>query len=307
MADYHVPKGVSAETLREILSGWAAVGAAAEPRHTADVESVVDVSDAVSRQTRFLEDVGILEAEGQKHRLTADGQAVAGALATDDDERARAAFRELLTAWPPTESLRGVVRDNPTPTDELVAVLAGLTGSDVDTSRVRSGLTTLLDLYEWAGLLGRDDDGRYVLPGDDAGETAAGDEDGDRATTDSDGETGDDGDDGTMPVTVDGGPHGGTFDSPADALAADTDALVADAENAPSLDALLSELGVDDDVTPEMLSESVEATRLATSLTEEDAEDSSALELSVAADADADQLEALVRALRRGLVEDPEK
>ncbi|MFC6989434.1 hypothetical protein ACFQJD_13300 [Haloplanus sp. GCM10025708] len=170
MPAYHVPKGVSLDTLKEILVGWSAVGAAAEPRYTSAVEDETGVSDAVGRQNRFLEQVDILESEGQKHRLTGIGQALAGALAAGDEERAKARARELLEDWPPTEEIRGLVRENPTAEETLVPLVAAVTGQDVDASRIRSGITTLLDLYEWAGLLERDERERYVLPSGEAEE-----------------------------------------------------------------------------------------------------------------------------------------
>ncbi|WP_218779108.1 hypothetical protein, partial [Halobacterium hubeiense] len=164
MATHHIPKGVSLDTLREIIAGWDAVGAAAEPKYTTAVEEATDISDAVGRQTRFLEDVGVLTGEGQQHRLTDRGQALAGALAVDDEERASGRARELLADWPVTEELRGIVRGNPSTEDELVPLVAAITGHDPEASRVRSGITTLLELYDWVGLLDRDEDGTYRLP-----------------------------------------------------------------------------------------------------------------------------------------------
>lgn len=165
MADeYHVPKGVGLDTLREILAGWDAVGAGAEPQYTADVEEATGISDAVRRQTRFLEDLGVLESEGQKHRLTHRGEQLASALANGDEARAREAARQLLATWPLTEEVRGIVRGNPTDESELVDLVATMVDEDADSSRVRSGVSTLLELLEWAQLLERDSAGRYRMP-----------------------------------------------------------------------------------------------------------------------------------------------
>lgn len=164
MPTYHIPKGVSRDALEAVVAGWDAAGAATEPKHTTDVEAVTDITGAVERQTQFLDSVGVLEAAGEKHRLTERGRALADALAAGDDDRARERARELLVEWPVTESVRGIVRGNPTDEDELVRIVAAATGHDPDASRVRSGAATLLDLYDWAGLLERDD-GRYRLPG----------------------------------------------------------------------------------------------------------------------------------------------
>ena len=60
-----VPRGVSRETLLTVLAGWYREGAAEEPVHTGDVAERTGYTDATSRQTRFLESIGALEAVGQ--------------------------------------------------------------------------------------------------------------------------------------------------------------------------------------------------------------------------------------------------
>ncbi|WP_058366974.1 hypothetical protein [Haloparvum sedimenti] len=169
MADAHaVPKGVGLDALREILAGWSEVGAAAEPRYTADVADATGYSDAAGRQTRFLEDLGVLDPteSGQKHRLTDEGEQLAGALAIDDEGYAREHAADLLREWPVTEELRAILRGNPTAEEDLIPLLATVAGVDPEKRRVETGLSTLLDLYEWAGLLDRDEEGRYRLPGE---------------------------------------------------------------------------------------------------------------------------------------------
>ncbi|MFB6234506.1 MAG: hypothetical protein ABEH81_02785, partial [Halopenitus sp.] len=166
MTEHHVPKGVSLETLKEVLAGWAAVGAASEPQYTSEVESVTELSDTVGRQTRFLEDVGALAAEGQKHRLTEAGDELASALAVDEEERAKDAARDLLSSWDVTRRVRGLVRGNPLSEDDLVDHVITVVDEDHDSGRVRSGVSTLLEFMEWAELLNRDLEDRYRLPAD---------------------------------------------------------------------------------------------------------------------------------------------
>lgn len=173
---HHIPKGVSLDTLLQIVAGWSAVGAAAEPKYTSTVEDATDIADAVGRQTRFLEELGLLEPEGQQHRLTDRGQALAGAVAVEDEVQARKHAREALAEWPVTVQVRGIVRENPTAEADLVPLVAAVTGQDLDADRVRSGLTTLLELYDWAGLLDRDEEGRYRLPETERAEEAAAEE-----------------------------------------------------------------------------------------------------------------------------------
>lgn len=131
----HIPKGVGLDTLLDILAGWAAVGAAAEPQYTSEAEDLTGVTDAVGRQTRFLEDIGVLEAEGKKHELTEAGKGLTGPLVMDEREKARERARELLTEWPVTEEIRGIVRENPMSEEQLAPLVAGLIGEDPDTGR----------------------------------------------------------------------------------------------------------------------------------------------------------------------------
>jgi len=154
---------VSPETLREILAGWGQAGADSEPTYTANVEEHTSVSDAVGRETKFFEELGLLEPHKQRHQLTEAGEQLAGALAAGDGDRAKARAREVLSDWELTEDVRGLL-EGPTSEETLVPLVAELAEQDLNTSRVGSGLSTLLDLYDWAGVLERDDEGRYRLP-----------------------------------------------------------------------------------------------------------------------------------------------
>jgi hypothetical protein len=182
MSEHDIPKGVDFETLREVLVGWYEVGAAEEPTYTAEVEEVTSVADVVGRQTRFLEEIGVLDPRKQKHELTDAGEALTAALADGDEEQARRAANELLGEWKLTEEVRGVVAENPMPEARLVPLVAELAGQDLETSRVETGLTTLLEFYDWADLLDSDDEGRYRLPAPDKPDPEQSTEDG---TTDS--------------------------------------------------------------------------------------------------------------------------
>jgi len=164
MTTHPVPKGVSLETLQEIVAGWYAAGAASDPQYTTDVEAHTSVSDVVGRQTRFLEAIGILDPHKQKHRLTDAGTTLATALAEDDHEQARAQARDLLADWELTDDVRGVLDQNPMTESALLPVVAALAGQDLDTSRVETGIETLLALYAWAGILEPDSEGRYHSP-----------------------------------------------------------------------------------------------------------------------------------------------
>lgn len=171
--DYHIPKGVSVETLREIVIGWAATGGAVEPQQTTAVAKWTGITDAVGRQTRFLEAVGILEQVGQNHRLTDAGKSLAGALMIPDPALAAEQANELLADWDLTDKVRGILRANPLPRATIVPLVATLAGEDLSASRVRTGITTLLDLFEWADIVARDAEGRYCVAETDDGVTVA--------------------------------------------------------------------------------------------------------------------------------------
>jgi len=145
MPTYHLPRDVSRDALLDVVAGW-------------------DDTAPAMEQTEFLESVGVIAHTGEGYQLTERGRALAGALADGDEARARERARVLLGDWAATEGVRGVVRGNPTDADELARIVAGMTGHDPEDSGVRGGFETLLECYEWAGLLGRDGDGRYRLP-----------------------------------------------------------------------------------------------------------------------------------------------
>ncbi|PSQ22137.1 hypothetical protein BRD04_05035 [Halobacteriales archaeon QS_9_67_17] len=164
MTERPIPKGVSLDTLRDIVAGWAAVGAADEPQYTSDVAEATGISDAVGRQTRFLEAVDVLESEGQHHVLTEAGAPLAQALDSGATDEAREHATDLLGDWTVTDELYGLLRRNQVEREQLERHLAAITDHDHTNSRVSSGVGTLLDLYEWAGLLDRDDEDRCRIP-----------------------------------------------------------------------------------------------------------------------------------------------
>ena len=173
MTELHVPKGVSRETLLSVVRGWYEAGADAEPVHTSAVADRLDLADSVSRQTRFLESLGVLQPVDQQHRLTESGISLGRALAQDDTPGAVERLRSLLAEWPLSETLRGALGGRSLSEAAVVAELADAVDAEPE-GRVRTGLTTLLDCYVWTGLLERED-GRYRLAEESAGEEEAGD------------------------------------------------------------------------------------------------------------------------------------
>ncbi|GAA0644840.1 hypothetical protein [Salarchaeum japonicum] len=169
MGEHAIPKGVDRDTLLDVIAGWAEAGAADDPVYTKDVADELDVSDAVGRQTPFLEELGVLDPDGQQHELTDAGERLATALRDGDTDAAREHARRLLDDWPPTADVRGLLRDNSLGEERLHALLAALTDHEPE-GRADTGLHTLLDLYVWTGVLERDDD-TYRLPDADTDES----------------------------------------------------------------------------------------------------------------------------------------
>lgn len=167
MSEHHVPKGASFDTLTEIIAGWREAGADEEAKYTSDVEEATGIADAVGRQTRWLEELGVLERDGQRHRLTKRGAELAEAFMEEDEEVARETMGELLGGWRLTEDVRGLLRANPLDEDEATDAVAAFAGEDPGSARARSGVTSLLQLYEWANILERDSEGRLRIPAEE--------------------------------------------------------------------------------------------------------------------------------------------
>ena len=171
MEESALPKGVGHETLLEVVAGWHAVGAAEEPAQTAEVAEETGITDAVGRQTRFLESLGVLESEGQRHRLTDEGASLADALDDGRGAEARTHARDLFEAWPLTDRVVGLVRGNPLPEETLVRQVTALAGVAPERSRHRTGARALVEALAWAGLLDWTPEGYAPGPATAAGES----------------------------------------------------------------------------------------------------------------------------------------
>ena len=171
MEETALPKGVGHETLLDVVAGWHAVGGAEAPAPTADVADETGIADAVGRQTRFLESLGVLESEGRHHRLTDRGASLAAALDDGRSAEARTHARDLFEAWPLTDRVVGLVRGNPLPEDTLVRQVTALAGVDPERSRYRTGARALVETLAWAGLLDWTPEGYAAGPATGAGES----------------------------------------------------------------------------------------------------------------------------------------
>ncbi|GAB7095144.1 hypothetical protein JCM30237_22970 [Halolamina litorea] len=174
MTALHVPKGVSRETLLDVVRGWYEAGADTDAVGTSTVADRLDLADSVSRQTRFLESLGVLQTEDQQHRLTDPGIELGRALAEGDTAAAVERLGTLLADWPLSDTLHDALAGRSLSAAAVVAELADTIDEDPE-GRVRTGLTTLLECYVWTGLIEREN-GRYALPENDAGRSDDGTE-----------------------------------------------------------------------------------------------------------------------------------
>lgn len=159
-----LPTGVDLERFLECLAGWDAAGAADGPRRADEVEQVTGNFDAVQAQVPFLQAMGVLVHEETGQRLTERGSDLARALATGDVDRARDQARGLLGGVPLTETVSGIVRGNPVRESELVPLVVTASRRSTGDDRAHADALTLVNLFEWAGVLTRDESGRYRIP-----------------------------------------------------------------------------------------------------------------------------------------------
>ncbi len=77
------------------------------------------IEDVVGRQTRSPESLGVLEAEGQRHRPTEAGAPPAAALDDGRSAEAQSHVRTLFAAWAFADRVVGIARRNPLAEDAL--------------------------------------------------------------------------------------------------------------------------------------------------------------------------------------------
>lgn len=143
------------------MVGWYRADAHEEPKSNSDVAGYTSISEStISRQNKFLTDIGILEKEGQQRKLTDTGLKITKNLAMAQEGPAKREFRTLLENMELTDQLHSIVEMNgPLEEEALLKELASITGFDNE-GRHKTGLRSLADLYEWAGYF-ETSDGHY--------------------------------------------------------------------------------------------------------------------------------------------------
>lgn len=161
MSDHPVPK-TQIETLNKVIEGYYEAAEIGEVVEDEDVEEESEYSDdVISRQKKFLADVGILDKDGYDYTLLEPGYQIGRALAFDRESDAKEVFRELLKEWEVTGQLKEDLDDREVDEEEVVDSLAYLTETDLSSPRKKTGLSALVDIYSWTDILSETNDGKY--------------------------------------------------------------------------------------------------------------------------------------------------
>lgn len=159
MTEYEIPKRASRDQLLSILKAYYLEGAHNDAVTTSAVENTLGTSDIVGRQTAFLTEIGILEKEGTKRRLTETGEKISEAIMAENDELAKSLFATNLQDWEFVVDITKFVqmRDDGASRDSLAEFLdANASSSD------RTGINSLIDILTWSGVLEKAEDGFIV-------------------------------------------------------------------------------------------------------------------------------------------------
>lgn len=162
MSEYEVPKRVSADGLKNIIKGYYLEGAHNEPVKTKGVEKTTDMGDRVGRQTKFLNEIGIVnKSAGNRgeRKLTKEGESIAEALMGGNNTLAQSLMRDLLEGWEFTEKITGFIdmNEGSISENELIEYMSANA-----TSTNKTGHRALIDLLVWSNIL-TEEDGKYLV------------------------------------------------------------------------------------------------------------------------------------------------
>lgn len=157
MSAHPVPKA-QIETIKNVIEGYYQAANVGEIVTDKDVSNTSSASeDTVRRQKKFLADIGVLDKDGHDYTLLEPGRKAGHALAYGRETDAIETINGLLAGWEVTDDLKNDMRDETRSRDEVIDTLAYLTETDVSSSsgssRRKTGIEALADLYQWVGIL----------------------------------------------------------------------------------------------------------------------------------------------------------
>jgi hypothetical protein len=160
-----VPYAISLRGLLEVISAWNRARAYDESLSAQEVaERASYKTKTVTRQSPFLCQIGILEREGQKYRLSSSGRRVARLVDHSQEEEFKEAMRELLLDCRELKSVLGFISDDSQVTkDQLVTRVIMQSDRPSDDHNARTGATALVDLLEEVGLIRFDGEGVHAV------------------------------------------------------------------------------------------------------------------------------------------------
>ena len=150
-----VPYAISLSGLLEVISAWNRARAYEEPLSAQEVaERASYKRKTVTRQSPFLCQIGILEREGQRYRLSPIGRRVARLVDHSQDEEFKDAIRELLLECRELRSILDFIPKGSEVTKEQL-ITRVIMHSDRPSAdhNARTGANALVDLLEEVGMI----------------------------------------------------------------------------------------------------------------------------------------------------------
>ncbi len=160
-----VPYAISLSGLFEVISAWNRARAYEEPLSAQEVaERASYKRKTVTRQSSFLCQIGILEREGQKYRLSPIGRRVARLVDHSQEEDFKNAMRELLLDCRELKPVLDFINKDSEVTNEQL-IMRVIMHSDRPSAdhNARTGANALVDLLEEVGMIRIEEDRVHVV------------------------------------------------------------------------------------------------------------------------------------------------
>lgn len=158
MPEFSVPSNATIDRLNQIIVGWYRSKAHESPVANAEVTKRTGVPETeVSRQNAFLQDIGILQKEGNQFKLTPLGTEYARLLDFGQLEEAKVSLRTIFRQWNSFQQIFDYVDlKGPLSKDDVLARI-GLAAEKKPTGGTRTGISAVVDLLLFCGMLVQQD------------------------------------------------------------------------------------------------------------------------------------------------------
>jgi len=160
-----VPYAISLSGLLEVISAWNRARAYEEPLSAQEVaERASYKRKTVTRQSPFLCQIGILEREGQRYRLSPIGRRVARLVDHSQEEEFKDAIRDLLLDCRELKSILDFIsKDSEVSKEQLIMRVIMHSDRPSADHNARTGANALVDLLEEVGIIRIDEDRVHVV------------------------------------------------------------------------------------------------------------------------------------------------